>query len=373
MSQATKGLEGVVAAQSKLGKVDGANGKLWYCGYPIEVLAEKSTFEEVAFLLLKQRLPSSAELEDLKGYIARNRPLTMTEIDILHKIPSDSDTMSVLRTMVSFVGHTDPDAEKEGSDYDYRKALRLIGKITSIITSWERIRNGQEPVSPKATLSTAGNILYMLRGTEPKKEEVKILDIMLILHAEHGLNASTFAARVATATLSDLYSAVTAAVGTLKGRLHGGANARVMEMLIAIGSEENAEAFVSKAFENHEKVMGMGHRVYKVTDPRAEILVGLAKEFIGADNKFLNIAYKVRDATHARKPNLYPNVDFFSGSIYYYMGIPLDLYTALFAQARVSGWAAHSIEQRENNRLIRPLAEYIGELDKPWIPIEDRK
>ena len=366
------GLEGVVVTKSKICKIDGKLGKLWYMGYPIEILCEHSSYEEVVYLLLEGRLPNREELDELINEIREKMKLNKNLVNLLRSLPADADAMSILRTAISYISHFDENSEAEDSLSQYHIALNLIAKSTSLITAWERIRNQEEPVAPDPTLNVAGNFLYMLRNHPPSESEIKIIDVALILHAEHGVNASTFSSRVATGTLTDMYSAVTSAIGTLKGRLHGGANTRVMENLISIGKVEGAEKFVEEIFANKGRIMGMGHRVYKTLDPRAKTFSKIAEELLGNQNKWLKIAHAIRKATQKIKPNLYPNIDFYSGAIYFHLKIPLDLYTAMFALSRMAGWAAHIIEQRKNNRLIRPLAEYAGEIDLPWIPIEER-
>jgi citrate synthase len=372
MSTTNVGLKGVVAAETSIGKVIGDEGKLWYRGYSIENLTKNATYEEVAYLLLYGKLPNKNQLD---GIINKIKPLLLLDdkvVTLLKSLSKDSDVMSVLRTAISFIGNHDDKAESEAVEDEINKSINILAKTTSIITAWHRIISGLEVVQPHPELNLAGNFLYMFGGEIPSNEYMVIFDKILILHAEHGLNASTFASRVITATLTDMYSSVVGAIGTLKGRLHGGANERVMDMLLKVGSPENAKQFVIDAFENKDRVMGMGHPVYKTTDPRAVILEDFAKTLFGENNKWLDIAYIIRDETRKIRDNLYPNVDFFSGSIYYEMGIPTNLYTPIFALARTVGWCAHIIEQRSNNQIIRPLGHYTGELDKEWIPIENR-
>ena len=368
-----RGLEGVVALESSICFIDGKEGKLAYRGYSIEDLAEHSTFEETAYLLWHGRLPDMAELAALREELSRSRELSPSLVDLLGTYGRDLPPMDVLRTAVSLLGRDDPDVEDNSKEATLRKATRLLAQIGTIVGTYARIREGEEPRDPKPELSHAANFMYLMTGQEPDAEAARALDVALILHADHGLNASTFAARVTTATLSDLHSAITSAVGTLKGPLHGGANRRVMETLLTIGGVDGVEAFVKDALARKEKIMGFGHRVYKTMDPRAVILKEMARS-LGKkvrEEKWIEMSERMAGIVMKEK-GLDPNVDFYSASAYYSLNIPMDLYPAVFAVSRIAGWAAHVLEQRSDNRLIRPLAGYVGPKDQSYVPIEQR-
>jgi citrate synthase len=367
MGMSSKGLEGVVAAQTALSHVYGEEGRLVYAGYEIEDLAENVTFEEVCHLLWFGELPNTKQLEDLRRRIAENAHVDPKIIDICRLADKGDHPMATLRTAVSALSFFDDDAEDNSADANLRKAIRMTGQAATITAAIERVRNGQEPIAPRKDLKLADNFLYMLRGEEPEALEAQIVDVALTLHAEHGMNASTFAARVTAGTLADMHSAITAAIGALKGPLHGGANEQVMEMLQQIGKPEVAEQWVRDALGRGEKIMGFGHRVYKTTDPRAPILKRLAEELntrAGGHMPWLEISETiqrvVREEMDRKGKKIYPNVDFFSASVYYTLGIPKDLFTNIFACARMAGWTAHIIEQHKDNRLIRPQSEYTG-------------
>jgi citrate synthase len=367
------GLEGVVAASSRIGDVDGINGILIYQGYNIHDLAEHSTFEETVYLLWHSRLPTKAELEDLKQQLGSNQTPSAEVLEMMRHLPKDADPMDVLRTAVSSLSLYDReccDTSREGA---LRTATRLTGQLPVLVAAWDRIRNGKEPVAPKPELNIATNFLYMLRGQMPEEREARILDIALILHADHELNASTFTSRVVAATLADMYGAVTAAIAALAGPLHGGANTEVMRMLKEIGEESKAEEWIRGALSQKKKIMGFGHRVYKTEDPRATWLRRFSEELGRAkgDMRWFELSRKVEQTIMAEK-KLYPNVDFYSASTYYMMDIPLDLFTPIFAVSRVSGWTGHILEQYGNNRLIRPRAEYTGPRDLTYTPIAAR-
>jgi len=373
-SKLIKGLEGVVAAQTSLSNVDGENGRLLYRGIPIGELVEKSHFEEVVYLLWYDKLPTSAELESFKDTLKVQRPLSPKALAILKLIPTTTHPMSALRTMCSLMGSLDPRAHIVNPEESQRKAYHLTGVFPTIITAFFRLREGKEPVAPDMSLSHAANFLYMLSGEKPTPEMEKALDAYLILLADHGLNASTFAARVTTGTLSNLYSAVTSAVGTLAGELHGAANQHAMEMILRIGSAGKAEAYVNKLLDEKKKVMGFGHRIYKMRDPRAEAFCEIAKNLCAKAGKteWLEIAEVVEKIMMDRK-KIPCNVDFFSAPVLYVLGFPPDFFTTVFAASRVAGWSGHIIEQQLDNRLIRPLAEYVGPQDGYYIPAEERK
>ncbi len=372
------GLEGVVVGQTKLSWIDGENGELIYVGYDIDDLARNTTFEEVAFLLWNLRLPSESELDELKRQLAADGPIDEFLLDVIRRFPRDSDAMAALRTSVSAMALTDPDANDISEESNRRKAIRLTAQMPTMIAAFDRIRKGKEPVAPRKDLSTAANFLYMLNGEVADDLRVRTLDAALVLHAEHGMNASTFSARVTAATLSDMYSAIVSAIGTLKGPLHGGANTRVMEMLREIDeSGEEPGEWVRSTLESKGRVMGFGHRVYKATDPRATVLRELADQIMkGEDTKWLTLSDRVREVMlsemEARGRKVYPNVDFFSASVYTTLGIDMDLFTPIFAMSRITGWTAHLFEQYANNRLIRPKADYEGPRKLRVEPIDQR-
>ncbi|MBI4409088.1 MAG: citrate synthase, partial [Gemmatimonadetes bacterium] len=336
-----------------------------------------TTFEEVCYLLWHGELPNRGQLAQLKRRLAEERPLPPRLLDLLRQLPHDTHPMAALRTAVSALASFDPEAETSSPEANYRKALRITAKMITITAAFARLRSGGEPVEPRPDLGHAANLLYLLKGEEPDELSARIVDTALTLHAEHGMNASTFAARVTIATLSDIYSAICSAIGTLKGPLHGGANEQVMEMLRSIGEPAHAESWVRAALGRGEKVMGFGHRVYRTLDPRAPILKRLAEELAArGGHAWLEISERVqavmREEMDRRGKPIYPNVDFFSASVYYTLGIPTDLFTNVFACARAAGWTAHVMEQLQDNRLIRPDSDYIGPLNKKVVPIEER-
>jgi citrate synthase len=376
---AASGLEGVVVAQTRLSAINGEKGELIYVGYDIDDLARNTTFEEVAFLLWNGRLPKREELEDLHSRLAGERKLHPELMELIRRFPGDADPMAMLRTAVSAMAFYDPEAEDMSDEANRRKAIRMTAQIPTIIAAFDRFRNGTEPVEPRSDLGTAANFIYMLNGEPADDLRVRTFDAALVLHAEHGMNASTFAARVTAGTLADIYSAVVSAIGTLKGPSHGGANVRVMEMLRRIDeSGEDAATWVRDALGRKERIMGFGHRVYKATDPRATVLRELADEIMqgSEETRWLDLSDQVRAAMAEEMEKagkkIYPNVDFFSASVYRTVGIAMDLFTTIFAMARVTGWTAHLFEQYANNRLIRPKAEYVGPRDLEVEPIEDR-
>jgi citrate synthase len=372
------GLEGVVVGETKLSWIDGENGELIYVGYDIDDLARNTTFEEVAYLLWNLRLPDRAELDELKRQLAGNSRLDDYLLEVIRGFPRDADAMAALRTAVSALALTDPEADDISEASNRRKAIRLTAQMPTIIAAFDRFRKGQTPVAPRQDLSTAANFLYMLNGEEADDLRVRTLDAALVLHAEHGMNASTFSARVTAATLSDIYSAIVSAIGTLKGPLHGGANTRVMEMLREIDeSGQEPGTWVRATLEKKGRVMGFGHRVYKATDPRATVLRELADQIMqGEDTKWLTLSDRVREVMSAemeeRGRKVYPNVDFFSASVYTTLGIDMDLFTPIFAMSRITGWTAHLFEQYANNRLIRPKADYEGPRGLRVEPIDQR-
>lgn len=369
---ATRGLEGVVAANSSVSSI--IDDVLKYRGYSIDDLANNASFEEVVFLLWNDKLPTQAELDELKRQLAENAAIPQEVIDQMKSYPIDKvHPMAALRTSVSILGLYDEEADDMSAEANYRKAVRLQAKLATIVAAFARIRKGQEPVQPKKDLSYSANFLYMLNGKEPDDISETAINKALVLHADHELNASTFTARVCVATLSDIYSGITSAIGALKGPLHGGANEQVMKMLTEIGEIDNIEAYLQKAFANKEKIMGFGHRVYRKGDPRAKHLREMSKQLtsITGETKWYEMSLKIEKIIKEEK-GLVPNVDFYSASVYHSLGIEHDLFTPIFAMSRVSGWAAHILEQYSDNRLIRPRAEYVGKTDQTYIPIEER-
>jgi citrate synthase len=362
-----------------LSAINGEKGELIYVGYEIDDLARNTDFEEVTFLLWNYRLPNRQELEELNSQLAAERKLHPELLDLIRRFPKDADPMAVLRTAVSAHAFYDSESEDMSQEANRRKAIRLTAQIPTMIAAYDRVRNGNEPVEPREDLNTAGNFLYMLNGEPADELRVRTFDAALVLHAEHGMNASTFAARVTAGTLADMHSAVVSAIGALKGPSHGGANVRVMEMLREIDeSGQDAGEWVRSALERKQRVMGFGHRVYKATDPRATVLRELADKIMQGkeETRWLDLSDQVR-ATMAEEmekagKKIYPNVDFFSASVYRTLGIAPDLFTAIFALSRVTGWTAHLFEQYENNRLIRPKADYQGPRGLKVEPIENR-
>ncbi len=367
------GLRGVVAASSSIGDVNGEKGELIYQGYNIHDLAEHSTFEETVFLLWHGHLPTQGELDELRRAIGEHYELPPQVVELIRTFPRDAEPMDMLRTAVSALDFYDKeccDISREGA---LRTATRLTAQFPVLVAAIERIRNGKDPIKPKPELNIATNFLYMLKGEMPSEREARIFDICLILHADHELNASTFTARVVAGTLADVYGAVTAAIAALSGPLHGGANTNVMKMLLEIGEVERAEAYVKDALAKKQKIMGIGHAVYKTEDPRATHLRRFSQE-VGeraGNTKWYEISRTIEDIIK-REKGMYPNVDFYSASTYYMMGIPLELYTPIFAISRISGWTGHILEQYSNNKLIRPRAEYIGPRDLKYVPIDQR-
>ncbi|HEY0386671.1 MAG TPA: citrate synthase, partial [Pyrinomonadaceae bacterium] len=367
------GLRGVVAATSSIGDVDGEQGILIYQGYDIHDLANNSTFEEVVFLLWHGRLPQRAELAELHASLAACYELPAALVELMRQFPRDAEPMDVLRTSISALDFYDRNARDTSREASLRTATRLTAQLPTIVAAAARLHEGKEPVKPNPELNIATNFLYMLKGEMPSGHDAHIFDVCLLLHADHELNASTFTARVVAGTLADMYGAVTAAIAALSGPLHGGANTNVMKMLLEIGEVENAEPFIRKALEQKQKVMGIGHAVYKTEDPRATHLRQFSRELgeRAGETKWYEISRKVEEIM-MREKGMYPNVDFFSASTYYMMGIPLELFTPIFAVSRISGWTGHILEQYENNKLIRPRAEYVGPRDQAYVSIDKR-
>jgi citrate synthase len=370
------GLEDVVATSSGICFIDGDRGVLAYRGYDIHDLARFATFEETCYLLWHGRLPTRAELGDLQSQLAAARPLPEAAIRFLNMLPQ-ADGMDALRTLTSVLGHYDPDASDNSQQASYRKSVRLTAQIASLVATWGRMQQGGGVVQPDPAMGHAANFLYQLTGQRPSPTAIRAMDIALTLHADHELNASTFAARVAAATLTDVHSAVVAGIGTLKGPLHGGANAEVMKMLLELGQDatpERIDAYVRGKFARKEKISGFGHRVYHTEDPRATHLRRMSKELgeKAGNTKWFEMSERIEALVRGEK-KLYPNVDFYSASTYYTMGIAIDLYTPIFAVSRISGWTAHILEQYANNRLIRPRADYTGpSYPQTWRPVEQR-
>jgi citrate synthase len=373
MTNGKAGLEGTTAARTAISDVDGERGRLIYQGIDIFELAGSSTFEETTYLIWNGKLPNVEQLGTLNRQLAENRRPPREVVELIGNLPNDAAPMDVLRTAVSAMGLYDPDAGDESREANVRKAVRLVAQTPTLVAYIERLRKGQDPVEPRADLSLAANFLYMLAGEEPTVESAEEFDAALVLHVDHELNASAFTSRVISATLADMYSAVTGAIGALSGPSHGGANQRVMETLEEIGSPENAEGYVRDALGRGERIMGFGHRVYRIMDPRAKILKGMSRN-LGerhGNTKWFEISEIVEDIV-VREKNIFPNVDFYSASFYHELGIATDLFPAIFAMSRMSGWTAHVLEQQADNRLIRPRAEYTGPRDATYVPLEDR-
>lgn len=367
-----KGLQDVVALESEICFIDGREGRLIYRGYDIRELAAQSTFEEVAYLLWYGRLPRAKQLAELKSLLIERRALPAELVALLDRLPRNAAPMDVLRTAVSALAHFEPDEMRTGTS-SIGGAQRLLASLPTILGYLHRRREGGGLPEAKPELSHAAYLLHAITGKKPTALDVKAMDVSLILHADHELNASTFAARVTASTLSDLYSAVTSAIGTLKGPLHGGANERVMELLEEMGSADRAEEVVLAKLAQHERIMGFGHRVYKVEDPRATILREWSRR-IGEDRHNLTYYDRLRavEAVVHREKGLYPNVDLYSGSVYKLLGIPSDLFTPIFAASRVAGWTAHVLEEYHDLRLIRPTAAYVGATDLAYVPLGSR-
>jgi citrate synthase len=372
-SAAAAGLRGVVAASSSIGDVNGEKGELIYQGINIHDLANNSTFEEVIFLLWNGRLPKREELDNLKRNIAANYELHPAVLDLMRRFPKGAEPMDTLRTAVSALAFYDANARDTSREASIRTATRLTAQFPVIVAALDRLRNGQEPVQANPELNIATNFLYMLKGEMPSPEDAHVLDVALILQADHELNASTFTARVVAGTLADMYAAVTAAIGALSGPLHGGANTNVMRMLLEIGDLENAEQYIKDALAAKRKLMGFGHAVYKTEDPRATNFRRFSKELAerSGNPKWYEMSLKVEE-TIKREKGLFPNVDFYTASVYSAMGLPPDLYTCIFAISRMAGWTAHMREQYADNRLIRPDSNYIGPGPRSYTPISAR-
>lgn len=370
---ATGGLEGVVAAQTALSWIDGKRGMLLYRGYAIDDLAENATFEEVVHLLLEGTLPDRDQLDDVRKRLGEHATLPDRVTDALRALPDDTAPMEALRTGISLLGTNVPTSERFDPEGSKHTAYAIVAQVPAVIGAFERGRTGEDPVTPDPDRSVAYNLLLGLLGEQPGETAVRAMDVALVLHAEHTLNASTFAARLSASTLSDIYSAVTAAIGALRGPLHGGANEQVAKMLEEIPSVDDVEAHIEAKLEAKERIMGFGHRVYKTEDPRAKHLRDWSQRMAGATGleETVEKALRVQAVVLDRK-GLYVNVDFFSAPLYTAMGIPRDTFTPIFAASRAAGWTAHVLEQQADNRLIRPSSEYVGDRENDWVPIDER-
>ncbi len=376
MAVTAKGLEGVVANESALSLVNGQDGELRYLGYHIDDLVEHTTFEEVIFLLHKGKLPNKSELDEFTASLRGRRKLPQGVIDFLKAAPKDAAPMDVLRTGVSMLGLYDHRGHDQDYDLNEERGLSLCAQVPLIVAYYHRDRQGLDLPPVRDDLGEAAHFLYLVNGEEPSAEAAKTLDVAYILHADHGMNASTFSARVTIATLSDMYSAITSAIGTLKGPLHGGANEGVIHMLEDIGEVDKVDAYVEGKLERKEKIMGFGHRVYKSKDPRAAELQTLART-LAEDTGNIELYEKSHEIEkimerEVASKGIYPNVDFYSATTYHCIGLKLDLFTPMFALSRIAGWSGHVIEQLADNRLFRPKAQYVGPHDAPYVPISER-
>lgn len=367
------GLEDIVATDSSICFIDGLRSRLIYRGYSINDLAFRSSFEEVAYLLYFKKLPSQKELKDFSSQLASQRAVPPQLIERMTTIPKNVHPMAALRTMVSAISFFDVESDNMSYESNLKKAVRATAQMATIVAAWDRIRNGKEPIAPKTELTHAENFLYMLQGKKPGELEAQCLDLYLVLLADHELNASTFTCRVTASTLSDYYSAITSAIGTLKGPLHGGANEQVIKMLLEISDPDRVDAYIKEAFEKKKKIMGFGHRVYKVQDPRSPLLKEMSRKICEKtrNEKLYKMSEQIEGiVTSAKK--LPSNVDFFSATLLYCIGIPVDLFTPMFVLSRISGWSAHYLEQIADNRLLRPRANYTGSMDLAYLPMDKR-
>jgi len=368
-----RGLEDVVVAESDICFIDGREGRLLFRGYNVADLAREATYEEVVYLLWHGRLPNARERDELAQAIAAEATIPPEVMAFLKGVPKTGTPMEVLRTAISMLSLSDPAGNGTDEAATHHAALRLLAKAPTIVAAYHRLREGHEPVAPQSSRGLAWNFLHMLTGQEPDDDVARMFDVCLVLHADHEFNASTFAARVTAATLSDMYSSITSAIGALKGPLHGGANEQVMRMLLEIGTVDNARPWIHGALAEKRKISGFGHRVYRTEDPRATVLRGFS-ERMGrktGDTTFYDMSRVIEKVVMDEK-GLFPNVDFFSGSTYYAMGIPLDIFTPIFAISRMAGWTTHVLEQYAHNRLIRPRAKYTGSEGETWVPIAQR-
>lgn len=368
-----KGLKGIKAADSSICLIDGQIGKLIYRGYNIDDLCDHSTYEEVAFLLLYGELPDQTQLDQFHDSLTAHATAPPEVLAVLKSLPKDVAPMAALRTAVSVLGHYDPLAEEETDESNKENAVRLIAVLPTLTAAIRRLREGNEPIAPKPELSIAANFMYMLNGEEPSEDAAKAMDLILILHAEHGFNASTFSARVIVATLTDMYSAITGAIGALKGKLHGGANIEVLKALESIGSVDEVAGWVADVRSRKGKFMGFGHAVYQTQDPRAKHLKEYS-ERLGkeqGDTKWFDLSVEIEKQVVA-EIGRQCNVDFYSASVQHYMGIPGDLFTCIFASSRIAGWCAHVLEQIHDNKIIRPSSHYTGPDERAYVSITER-
>ena len=368
-----KGLREVIAGDTRISDLDGQLGRLWYVGYDIADLAENATFEETVYLLHHLDLPTHDQLDEINEFLIDERDLSPFLVSLMHELAQQTSPMSMLRTSISAASAYDPDGWDESPEAQYRKALRLIAKTPTLIAYYHRMRTGQEVIPPNPKLPHTANFLWMLLGEEPSAEDADALDTTFVLYGDHTMNASTFTARIIASTLADMFSAITGAVAALKGPLHGGANEEAMKMLEEVGAPDRAAAHVAALLERHEKIMGFGHAVYRVMDPRAVVLKRLAQECgeRRGDVRWFEISRAIEQAVMDQK-GLNPNVDFYAASVYHVLGVPTDLMTPIFAAARMAGWTAHVREQYADNKVIRPGSEYVGPKDRIYAPIEER-
>lgn len=373
-----KGLEGVIAAESEICQIDGAEGKLYYRGYSIEDLAEHSSFDETTYLLLNERLPSRQELEDFRRRMRQSRQLPPAVRAMVRDFPALGSPMELLQSVIAYLSSTVEHRIQHSATCNCRRTLHQVAQLPVVLATYQRVKEGKPYLESRPDLSDGANFLYLLRGEEPSPEEGRILDTCLLLHAEHGFNASTFTARVVASTYSTCYCSISAAVGALAGFLHGGANERVMDMLDEIGTKDNVESWLDRTLSQQGKVMGMGHRVYKAKDPRAVVMEKMLLDLSQkrGDLQLYELLKQIEESFRRRmevkgKP-IYPNVDFFSGSVYTLAGVPRYLFTPLFAAARSAGWLAHVLEQRKDNRLFRPRALFVGPQPRRYVPVDER-
>jgi citrate synthase len=370
------GLDGVPAAKSSICFIDGDQGILEYRGHPIESLAERSTFEETSYLLLWGKLPPRPELEKFTRDLASNRDVRFRLVDLLKCLPDTGHPMEALQASIAALGMFYPDRDVDKPEDRYNSAVRIIAKAPTLVAAFHRLSHGKDYIPPREDLSHAANFLYMITGEEPEPDVARVMDICFILHAEHSMNASTFAGRVTASTLADPYTVISSAIGALTGPLHGGANEQVIHMLQRIGDPEKARPYIEDLIARKEKIMGIGHRIYRVKDPRALVLQKLAGQMIAkrGGDPLLQVAQEVEAvvAEHLSAKRIYPNVDFYSGVVYTAMGLPAALFTPIFAIARITGWLAHWIEQLQGNRIYRPDQIYTGTHDEPYVPLEER-
>jgi len=369
-----RGLEGVVAAETSISYVDGIHGRLYYQGYDIHDIAENISFVECVYLLWNKKLPVAAELNAMRKSVVAEMKLPHPVLDLLKQSPANAHPMAVLRTAVSQLACLDPDADDISQEANTRKAIRLTGQIPAIIAHLHRLRNGLPLLSPEPNMTVSSNFLYMLTGRLPDELERKAIDVLMVLHADHGLNASTFAARVISSTLSDMHSAITGAIGALKGPLHGGANEKVMGMLHEINHIDRIQEYIEGMLENKKRIMGFGHRVYRTEDPRAKHLRKYSELLCEKTSQkhLFEMSHRIEKIVFEQK-GIYPNVDFYSAMVQHALGIPEAYFTTIFVASRTPGWLAHIIEQYSDNRLIRPTSKYTGEMGIPFIPLEKRE